>query len=251
MNNLVRISTNQSQKLGNLLHTLRPHTEDFLDPLLFPSQEYNNEDIARFFFFVTSIDHRTSPRGKSFEGIVKDGYFQGADLLWHLSLRKFQQNPINFHPEEMVKITSTQIRRWYTVTEPNRVTISNPAERATLLRDCGQQLRNNYSSSVLELLAAAQHRILPDQDIGTLGLLKLLSEFKAYEDPTRKKSFLFLKFILRRNLWSHTDTNNIRIPVDNHLTRIALRTGIVKVSPNFAKILRQRIPLTLRRDVEL
>ena len=89
MNNSVTISTAQSHKLGSRLDQLKPQTEDFLDPQLFPSQNNNPADIANFFFFVTGIDHRTSPLNQSFEGTVEGNYFQGADLLWHLSLQKF------------------------------------------------------------------------------------------------------------------------------------------------------------------
>jgi hypothetical protein len=251
VNNSVTIFHLQCQKLGRHLHKLNPHAEDFLNPQLFPPINTNSEDTARFFFFVTAIDHRTSPRGKSFEGIVDGKYFQGADLLWHLSVKRFLQNPQLFHPAEMAKITEKKIIRWYTVLSPIQVTIRNPSERAELLRNSGQILLEKYGGSVLSLLNAANHRISSDPDNGEHGLLSLLSEFKAYEDPANKKSFLFLKFLLRRNLWTHNDVDQLRIPVDNHLTRIALRTGIVTLSPKLARALQQRQLISLMKDVEL
>ncbi len=60
-----------------------------------------------------------------------------------------------------------------------------------------------------------------------------------------------MKFLLRRNLWSISDSHQVQIPVDNHLTRIALRTGIVKVSLDLAGHLRQQRPLSLETDVIL
>jgi len=199
---------------------------------------------------VTGIDHRTSPAGQSFEGVIDGEYFQGADLLWHLSIRRFAQNPQHFHPQNMAKITAQQVREWFTVNHPKQVTIRNPAERAALLRDCGTLLMTKYQGSVLNLLQQAHNRISRNAT-GTGGLLSLLSKFKAYEDPASKKSFLLLKFLLRRGLWTHDDIDAFRIPVDNHLTRIALRTGIVVVSPKLANLLQGQSKISLKTDILL
>jgi hypothetical protein len=130
------------------------------------------------------------------------------------------------------------------------VTIHNPTERAALFRDSGSLLMQKYQGSVLKLLRKANHHISSDPT-GKAGLLSLLSEFQAYEDPAHKKSFLLLKFLLRRGLWSHEDVDKLRIPVDNHLTRIALRTGIVSVSRKLAYMLRSQMSISLKMDVSL
>jgi len=246
----VKVSLRQSERLGNRLRALQLKTEDFLNPQLFPPQTAETEDTLRFFFFVTGIDHRTSPPGQSFEGVVDDEYFRGADLLWHLSVRRFNQNPNFFHPTRMAKITAQEVREWLTVTQPKPVTIRNPAERAALLRDSGTLLMNKYQGSVLNLLQKAHNRVSPNSRRKG-GLLTLLSEFQAYEDPANKKSFLLLKFLLRRRLWAHDDVDSLRIPVDNHLTRIALRTGIVTVSQKLANLLRSHTTISLKTDISL
>ncbi|MFX0079068.1 MAG: queuosine salvage family protein [Candidatus Hermodarchaeota archaeon] len=251
MDNSVELSIVQSQKLGRLLRELQPGIEDFLNPHLFPPQNVDPEEVARFFFFVTSIDHRTSPPGQSFEGSVDDVYFQGADLLWHLCLRMFQEDSHLFHPKEMANITTKKVENWFTVDQPKRVTIRNPEERAILLRNGGQLLMEKHQSSVLKLLQVANHRVTTEPNTHHPGFLQLLSEFKAYEDPANKKSFLFLKFLLRRNLWEITDSVEIQIPVDNHLTRIALRTGIVTVSSGLANALRNRSRVVSETDIVL
>lgn len=251
VDNSVKISTVQSQKLGRFLQDFQPGIEDFLNSHLFPPQNADPEEVARFFFFVTSIDHRTSPPGQSFEGTVGDEYYQGADLLWHLSLRMFQQNSHLFHPQEMANITTKKVENWFTVNHPKRVTIRNPEERAILLRNGGQLLMEKYHGSVLSLLQAANHRVTTEPKTRHPGILQLLSEFKAYEDPASKKSFLLLKFLLRRKLWAIKDKDEVQIPVDNHLTRIALRTGIVTVSPVLADTLQKRSPVVSETDIAL
>ncbi len=245
------VSSPKCQQLGNLLNKFHLKTEDFLDPRFFPPTDADPEDVTRFFFFVTSIDHRTSPPGKSFEGLVDGEYFHGADLLWHLCLRKFKQKPWFFHPSKMAKISTKEIKDWLTVDQPKSVTIRKPAQRAALLRFSGKLLSRKYQNSVLALLKAARNQVVSEMPTSGPGLLDLLSEFKAYEDPVSKKSLLLIKFLLRRNLWKAKDLGRVQIPVDNHLLRIALRIGLVRVSGTLANLLECRIPFTIEMDTRL
>jgi hypothetical protein len=151
----------------------------------------------------------------------------------------------------MVRITTTLVKDWYTVTDPHKVTIRRPQERAALLRNGAKLLLKNYEGSTLTLLKRANHRVTTDPKTNSAGLLHLLAQFKAYQDPAHKKSYLLLKFLLRRNLWSVVDLDQVRIPVDNHLTRIALRVSIVSVSSNLAQKLRMQQPISLDTDVFL
>jgi hypothetical protein len=246
----VNVSSENTQRLGYLFRRLQPKAEDFLDKRFFPPPEENPEDVARFFFFMTGIDHRTSPVGQSFEGIIDEEYFQGADLLWHLALRRFRENPRFFEAHTMAQITATTVKQWLTVANPIQVTIRNPTQRAELLRDCGQKLARGYNGSVLTLLNQAENKLV-NTSATHVGLLDHLSRFKAYEDPARKKSFLLLKFLVRRKLWAIDDPENLRIPVDNHLIRIALRTGVVQIPPHFEAVLRDEQGITATTDIAL
>lgn len=244
------ISSEKTRKLGHLFRKLQHKTEDFLDSRYYPAPEEDSENVARFFFFITGIDHRTSPVGQSFEGFVEGEYFQGADLLWHLALRKYKEDPRFFEANRMTHITVKSVEQWLTVREPVQVTIRNPAQRAELLRDCGQKLAEFYNGSVLTLLNQAKSRLLASSS-NQRGLLDQLSRFKAYEDPARKKSFLLLKFLVRRRLWKLDDPENLQVPVDNHLIRIAIRTGIVELSPFLEEVLRGGQVITAADDITL
>jgi hypothetical protein len=238
----------KAKKLGNLIKRIQPKVEDFLDNRFFPSAQDPPEKVSRYFFFITSIDHRTSPPGKSFEGTIENAYYQGADLLWHLAIRKYHEAPHFFNPEKIAQITTKTIKQWLTVDHPQKVTIRNPTERARLLRDCGQQLLQKYNKSFLTLLDTANGKLIAEDET---GLLDLLAKFKAYEDPVKKKSFLLIKFLSRRKLWIPKNHSHLRIPVDNHLIRIALRTGIIQISPALAKSLQLQLPLPRSQDIDL
>ncbi len=241
----------KAKKLGKLIRHLKPKVEDFLDSRFFPPKQDPPEKVARYFFFITGIDHRTSPSGKSFEGTVEDAYFQGADLLWHLAIRKYHHTPHFFNPEKIAQITPTIIKRWLTVNHPQKVTIRNPTERAMLLRDCGQQLLQNYNKSFLMLLDTTGGKLAAENETTSPGLLDLLAKFKAYGDPVKKKSYLLIKFLMRRKLWSPRNPSDLRIPVDNHLIRIAFRIGLVRISSALATAVRSQLPLTQFQDREL
>jgi hypothetical protein len=207
--------------------------------------------IADFYFFVVSIDHRTSsPNGTAFEGYLEGEFFHGADLLYALAVRKLKEDPDFFTAEKMAQISDEDIGEWLSIsTNEERVVIYNPQERAELLRDLGEQLLQLGYKSSIELVNRSKGNVLRNE--GT-GLLQLLKNFKAYSDPVSKKSFLWIKFLMGRGLLDIQDSENLNVPVDNHLSRIALRTGIVTVKDKEIRDrLRQEQPFTVSEDLEL
>lgn len=64
---------------------------------------------------------------------------------------------------------------------------------------------------------------------GQGGLLELLSGFRAYDDPVRKKSLFFLSLMQNHGLWKFVDPENLGPPVDYHEVRGHLRIGTVRV----------------------
>lgn len=207
--------------------------------------------IADFYFFVVSIDHRTStPNGTAFEGYLEGEFFHGADLLYALAVRKLKEDPDFFTAERIAQISDEDVSEWLSIsTNEKRVVIYNPQERAELLRDLGEQLLQLGYKSSIELVNRSKGNVLRNE--GT-GLLQLLKNFKAYSDPVSKKSFLWIKFLMGRGLLDIQDSENLNVPVDNHLSRIALRTGIVTVKDKAIRDrLRQEQPLTISEDLEL
>jgi hypothetical protein len=199
-----------------------------LNPFLDPPVGTSTESMADFYFFTVAIDHRTSsPSGIAFEGTLDGRFFHGADLLYALAIHKFKEDQDFFTAERMAQISPEAVTNWLSLAvDGKRTVIYNPQERAELLRDLGQKLLElGYKSSLELIKCCAGYLIRPE---GT-GLLQLLSNFKAYSDPVSKKSFLWAKFLTGRGLLQVQDIDNLAVPVDNHLTRIALRTGIINV----------------------
>jgi hypothetical protein len=61
------------------------------------------------------------------------------------------------------------------------------------------------------------------------GLYKLLEEFKAYNDPLKKKSGVLLKFLIQSEILKINDSENFIPIVDYHMLRVLLRMGCIEV----------------------
>ena len=197
--------------------------ESFTSPEYYPPRDEDEESVARYFFFMVSIDHRTHPPEVPWEGDVEGRLYSGSDLLYRLGSLKYLKDRTFFSPEHMSTITLEEVREWLTY----RGRLKEPAGlelRWLLLRDAGRKLERFYGGSVM-LLLRESGGVVGD---GREGLLALLKAFVAYNDPVEKKAFLLVKFLERRGLLEVKDPHNLHVPVDNHLVRLALRTGIVE-----------------------
>lgn len=192
------------------------------DDKLYPSRGVDEELVLRYFLVMVAMDHRLSRPGKTYEACLDDGCYHGADLLYRLGKKMFDENPSFFSPDKLSLVNVDHVKGWLTVggAQP-----PDPEVRALLLRDLGVKLMKLYGSSVKEMIQISQGRL---RSTDGYGLLDLLRVFRAYEDPVEKKSLLLVKFLKHRGLFNPVD--RLDIPVDNHLTRIALRLGLAMVS---------------------
>ncbi len=220
--------------------------DDFTNPEYYPPKNTDRENALRYFIFMVAIDHRTG-RHKPYEAYMNSRLYHGADLLYKLGSRKFSEDPSFFSPNRMAEISADEVREWLSVGGVNEVTVWDPEVRTELLRDLGRGLIKWFEGSVTKLV---------DRSGGYLrshpqGLVQLMKRFKAYSDPVEKKTYLFVKFVERRGLMNVVDEWNKEVPVDNHLTRIALRLGLVSLEEDLIKKIKGREAFTWSEDVML
>jgi len=214
------------------------------DERFYPPASEDPELVARYFLVMVAMDHRLSRPGKPYEACLEDGCYRGADLLYRLGMKKYSENPEFFEPEKLARISVEDIREWLSIGD---VTPLDLNVRALLLRDLGVKLVKLYNSSALRLIELSNSRI--HGSLETPGLAENLKVFRAYEDPVEKKTMLLAKFLITRNLFKPVD--ELEVAVDNHLSRIAYRLGLVMVSgPLWVKI-RDGIEVTAEEDVLL
>lgn len=175
----------------------------------------DREGMADYLLFMTAIDHRT---GKAFSSTVEGAFFKGAELLWKLGELKWRRDRGFFKPARMMKVGDREVTEW--LTAPSGVTVKGPGLRAILLRDAARWLMKLYEGSSLKLIEEASG--------SCRKLLELLRPFKAFNDPVAKKPYLLIKLLERAGLFKVLDRGWLRVPVDNHVARIALRLGLVE-----------------------
>jgi hypothetical protein len=232
----------QAARVAELLKPIALSYAENPDP--FTSSEYypppnaDKELTVMYFLAMVAIDHRLSRPGRPYEARIGGRLYHGADLLYRLGMLMFERNPEFFSADSLAKLRAEDVKAWLCV---GNVCPPDPEVRAELLRDLGLKLLEFYGGSGVRLLREA-HGKLHTWDPLSPGLAELLKCFKAYSDPVEKKIMLLAKFLERRQLIKFEDTWNKRVPVDNHVTRIALRLGIVR--------LERELEVKVRRGIE-
>ncbi|ABM80641.1 hypothetical protein [Hyperthermus butylicus] len=197
--------------------------DTFTDPRFYPEPSADSETVALYFLVMVAMDHRLSRPGRPYEAVIDGEKFHGADLLYRLGMLKLERDPDFFTADRLERITPEEVRAWLCV---GSVCPPDPALRASLLRDLGRKLRLLYGGSALRLLEESRG-LLHSWDPDSPGFVERLRVFEAYGDPVEKKAMLLAKFLERRGLLRIRDPWNKRVPVDNHVVRIALRLGLV------------------------
>ena len=214
------------------------------DERFYPPASDDPELVARYFLVMVAMDHRLSRPGKPYEACLEDGCYRGADLLYRLGMKKYSENPEFFAPGRLAEISIEDVRKWLSAGDATPPDLSI---RALLLRDLGIKLAKLYNSSALKLIELSNNRV--HGSLETPGLAENLKVFRAYEDPVEKKVMLLAKFLVVRGLFKPID--ELDVAVDNHLSRIAYRLGLVMVSgPLWVKI-KDGVEVTAEEDVLL
>jgi len=218
---MLRISRKKVREASEILKSVEIKPFDLTDVRYYPPSGEPLERVLRYFIALVAIDHRTSRPNYRYEALINDEYYHGADLLYRLGMRMYLKNPEFYSPENLAKLSYRSALNW--LRTPDGKLPTNVKLRVRLLRDLGWKLQQLYDGNVTELLRRAGHRAL-----GIDGILNRLRTFLAYQDPVEKKANLFLKFLIRRGV-KIRDPWNVAVPVDNHLTRIAVRLGLVRI----------------------
>ncbi|MEM4488426.1 MAG: iron-sulfur cluster loop [Desulfurococcaceae archaeon] len=214
VNRVSRALKNKSSALPRL---------NLYDERYYPPRDADAERVIGYFIATVALDHRFSRPGKPYYACLEDGCYNGSYLLYRLAMKKFSEDPEFFTPQRLSRVSMDEVRLMLSseTAQPPDMEV-----RAMLLRDLGLKLVRLYNSSALKLIESSNNKVR-----GTLsepGLVDNLRIFRAYEDPVEKKPMLLIKFLTERGLFNPTD--DIDVAVDNHLSRIALRVGLVMVS---------------------
>lgn len=217
--------------LSDSLSELKLERDSYDDALFFPPQGDEERELG-FFVSMVAIDHRTRTELTDFSAFVEGRRLKGADLLYHLGVEVYK-NEDSFTPRWLRDLTPEKAQKLLCF---EGTCIWDFFTRIFLLRDVGSKVES--FSDIL--------------DVDTIEeLARRLSKLRAYEDPVQKKIMLLAKFLDGRGLIRLEDMEMAHVPVDNHLTRLALRLGIVRPSKELSLKMEKGVELTREEDVEV
>jgi hypothetical protein len=178
-------------------------------------EEVPNPDAA---LFLAAIDHQTGyTEPHSVDG---EGPYEGSALLWALGLRAERRAPGALTARSLMAVDPAAIAA---VFRAGQDTLNDPDRRAKLWDDLAKGMLKSYGGQAEQLIEASGGKLS-----GQGGVLVRLSEFDAYSDPLRKKSFLLAKIWDRRGWLEVSDPESWEVSADNVLMRLALRSGLVE-----------------------
>ncbi len=204
--------------------------------------------IGNFYLLLVAISHQTSPLGlKPLEGTIDGLRRVGWDYLSAKLEAAVRKNPVVLSPSFWETVKGEDLQHLFSDTNLGD-RLSDPEGRAGLIRDLGHRMSVKSWASADDLFCNSDGYI----ERADNGLLELLTQFRAYSDPVRKKSYFFLALMHNTGLWKYKDPENLGAPVDYHEARGHLRLGTVRVlSPELhAKLVEQR-QVTAAEDIEI
>ena len=224
--------------------------ESFTNPEYYPPEDAPTELVVMYFLVMVAMDHRLSRRERPYEAVINGKVYHGADLLYRLGAQMLRSRPEFFSAGFLAKIAEGEVKRWLTVKSGLQVVASPPDVniRVKLLRDLGEKLTRIYDGNPMRLIEGSNGYLR--KGVGE-GLIDRLKVFIAYQDPVEKKGFLLAKFLERRGVFPVKDEHNKEVPVDNHLMRIALRLGIVKVDSTTLDRIKRGEEMSEQEDIIL
>lgn len=187
---------------------------------------------------------------KGMRGVLEGQEYLGSDLFFALALRAARGDPAIFTAQRMAAITARQFDALFSLDgDPSHPATPRGVERARLLRETAQALLQRYDGSLERLLSTSEGFLRRESGLGVLDVFMTLP---GYYDPHLKKAFVLLKIWRRLGLWEARDKHNLFIPVDYHLLRVALRSGIVQVQDAaWQQRLRERAVATPAEEEEI
>lgn len=218
----VRVDREQCLRLARRVRTLRMNRDYFIPP---PPPGSDIESLARAWILLVGICQQT----RTLEGVVDGRWYRGSDYLFQKGFEMLVRDPDFFSPGRLRRLDIEGLRQW--LSDDGRAessTVDREAERVGLACAIGEFLERDYRGSAMKIWEASRGRVADAPDCR--GLQSRLAECEAYADPMAKKTFLLLMYLDAIGVWPLEDPGRLDIPVDYHVMRVLLRTGVLEIT---------------------
>jgi len=197
------------------------------------------------YLFCAAICHQTQNLLNSDKNLMGWNYLEYVFLNLAKSDSKLLDiEYVNSKTEDQLTI---EFQKLFPESDENpQCTLDKLSERIGLLKNIGQVLQEKYESQIEKLINKSEMRLFNNGK----GLYDLLSDFKAFEDPLKKKSTLFIKLLFQSGITCVLDNERFEPLMDYHMQRLLLRTSCIDVLDNkLEKMLKNK--MFLDSDLEI
>jgi hypothetical protein len=212
------------------------------DLLPFESEEKN----LNYLFLMSALLFDLKGLG----GKVGKEWLHGSEYLFAAMSKKTKNYPVLSDPSSLAKDDVRGITHLLASVGTGTNNFNKRSvERAQILQSTARKLVQDYQGNVVNLLKTCGGFLIGDNSD---GLVQLMQDFEGYSDPHFKKGFVFLKFITRLGFFDLVDKQNLYVPMDYHVIRVALRTGIIEVlHENLRRKLSAKLPASPDDDFSI
>jgi hypothetical protein len=224
---MLEVNEAQCQLIGQRLRQQTVRADEFL---FVPATVHEALIEANYWAFAIAICQHT----KSLAGVVDGRWRRGWDYLISASRRALDEFA---SAEAMARIDADRLRAILSDDfDPAYSTVDRVDERLGQLHHVARVLLEQYEGQAMNLYCRAGGRIL-----GEGGIFQRLAAIPAYTDPLDKKAQLLVGQLDAAGVWPLADPENLKVCMDYHAMRVALRTGIVEVTdPGLLIALKQK-----------
>ncbi len=194
---------------------------------------------AEFVLAWVGICHRTQGLHAQVDGQL----LHGSDALAHRLREVLDEDPTRFSAEGMAALRATELSGWF---RGQPAPLTRVDQRCALLNDLGHWLQRECGGHLAGAITAAKGRLA-----GNRGLFARLARTQAYRDPVRKKTQLLLQTLRAMKLFEPADCEHLTLPIDNHIVRVFLRTGVLQPTNERAHELASGAACTAAEDLLL
>ncbi|MCS6845823.1 MAG: queuosine salvage family protein [Caldilineales bacterium] len=213
---------------------LRQQTIRADEYLFVPATREEARREANYWTFVVAICQHT----KSLAGTIDGRWCRGWDYLVRATRRVVDEVA---SAEAMAAINADRLRAILSDDfDPAHSTVDRVEERLRQLHEVAATLLEQYEGEAMNLYHQAGGRIA-----GPDGIIARLRAIPAFQDPLNKKAQLLVGHLDAAGVWPLDDPENLKVCMDYHAMRVALRTGIVEITdPGLRIALKQKAPVT-------
>jgi hypothetical protein len=234
---MVKVNIEQSKKVGKLLkqYTI---SKRFLERE-FQSFNADRETKLRMYLLSSAICHQTHNLHDPIQNLW------GWEYMEYGFLKMLKEGNPLLNPGYLSICCDTDVsiilkEAFSPDGKPEHSTLDRIEERTQMLLEICRVVKISHKGRVSDLIDQSGGRLINNGN----GLYEILSRFKGFSDPRKKKITFFLKLATDAGVLSIRDPENCIPIMDYHMQRVLLRTGCVDITDTgLREQLTQRIQL--------